>query len=156
MTRATEILRQAGGNVALRATAWPQRLAILEDRRRTDLFQRARPYVAPDLVQAINAFRGLCPVLDSDACRRDMRAAEGREVELVRAWLDASDFEDDTQEAWFQHAQDQHGITATEDGWFAGDTFFCLVQPTRPGQRGGRAVAQWHLGYRNLVPRRGG
>ncbi len=148
MTRATEILRQAGGYVALRATAWPQRLAILEDRRRTDLFQRARPYVAPDLVQAINAFRGLCPVLDSDACRRDMRAAEGREVELVRAWLDASDFEDDTQEAWFQHAQDQHGITATEDGWFAGDTFFCSLHEVWYSQRAqaNEVVVRWRNG----------
>ena len=125
MTRATEILRHAGEYVALRATAWPQRLAILEERRRIDLFQRARPYIAPDLAQAIHAFRGLCPILDSDACRHDMRAAEGREVELVRAWLDASDINDETQNAWFQHAQDRHGITATEDGWFTDDTFFC-------------------------------
>lgn len=125
MTRATDILRRAEGCVALRATPLFERLAILDDRRRSHLFQRARASVAPDLARAINAFRALCPVLDSYACRRDMQALDGHEAELVRAWLDASDIDDAGKGAWFQHAQDQYGTYFTEDGWFTDDAFFC-------------------------------
>ena len=41
MTHAIDILYDAGGYVALRATSLLKRLAIFEDRRRLEMFQRA-------------------------------------------------------------------------------------------------------------------
>ncbi len=125
MTRAIDILRHAGGYVVLRATNLFERLAILEDRRRIQAFHQARPNIAPDLAQVLDAFRGLCQVINGEAYDRDVQALNHQEAELVRAWLDASDIDDDAQEAWLERAHEQHGIYVTEDGWFTDEVFYC-------------------------------
>ena len=148
MTRATEILRHAGGYVALRATAWPQRLAILEDRRRIDLFQRARPQVASDLARALGAFRGLCRLLDNRTTSRDILALNGSGLELVRAWLDVSDISGAEQDAWFERAHERHGIAVTEDGWFTDEIFVCELHdiPYSRRTQSFEVVVRWRNG----------
>ena len=148
MTRALDILHDAGGYVAPRATNLFKRLAIFEDRRRLEIFQRARPQVAPDLAQVLNAFRGLCPVIDSSTSSRDMIALKDSESDLVRAWLDASDIIDTAQDAWFERARDKHGITVTEDGWFTDDAFVCELHDVWYSRRAqaNEVVVRWRHG----------
>ena len=148
MTHAIDILHDAGGYVALRATRLPKRLAILEDRRRLELFQRARPHVAPDLAKVLNAFRGLCPVVDSTTCSRDIVVLKDSETDLVRAWLVISDITDTAQDAWFQRAQEQHGIYITEDGWFTDQTFYCDLHDVWYSRRAqaNEVVVRWRNG----------
>ncbi len=151
MTHAIDILRHAGGFVVLRATELFERLAILEDRRRTQSFHRARPHIAPDLAQAIEAFRGLCPDLDCEAYSDDVQALNHHETELVRAWLDASNIDGEAQEAWLQHAFDQHGIHVTEDGWFTDEVFCCELHDVWYSRRtvSHDVVVRWRSGIQD-------
>ena len=125
MTQATQALRRGGGCVPARATNLFARLAFHEDRRRLDLLQRARPEVPLDLAHALDAFRPLCADLSSTACANDMQVLNNREVDVVRAWLEASGFDGAEQEDWFQRAEEHHGLYVTEDGEFTDKVFFC-------------------------------
>jgi hypothetical protein len=148
MTRTTQILRQGGACVPPRAASLFARLALFEDRRRLELLQRARPDVPLDLADTLDAFRHLCRDLDNPAAARDMQALDNTEVEVVRIWLEASGFCPDTQEAWFQHAQDHHGLYATEDGEFTDTVFFCELHDawySRRTQSHG-VVVRWRNG----------
>ena len=60
MTIAIEILRHAGEEPRVGACVLFERLAILEDRRRVTLFQRARPSLALALAFTLGVFRPLC------------------------------------------------------------------------------------------------
>ena len=151
MTRAIDTLRQSGGFVDLRATNVFERLAILEGRRRVELFQRARPHAAPDLAHAIGAFRLLCPNLESRACARDAQALSGSEADLVHAWLDISGVAGDDADAWFALARDRQGIYLTEDGWFTDEVFFCELHEVWYSRRtpSHQVVVRWHNGIRD-------
>ncbi len=151
MTRAIESLRHAGGFVDLRATNMFERLAIFEDRCRVELFQRARPHVAPDLARAIGAFRLLCPNLENKTCARDAQALTGREADLVHAWLDSSGIAGDDADAWFEQARDRQGIYLTEDGWFTDEAFYCELHEVWYSRRTSshQVVVRWRNGIRD-------
>ena len=151
MTRAIDSLRHAGGFVDLRATNVFERLAIFEDRRRVELFQRARPHAAPDLTQAIGAFRLLCPYLENRTCARDAQTLSGSEVDRVNAWLAISGIAGDDADAWFEQARDRQGIYLTEDGWFTDEAFYCELHEVWYSRRTSshQVVVRWRNGIRD-------
>ena len=151
MTRAIDSLCSAGGFVDLRATNVFARLAILEDRRRVESFQRAKPHAAPDLARAIGAFRLLCPVLENMTCARDQGALSGSEADRVNAWLDSSDIAGNDADAWFEQARDRQGIYLTEDGWFTDEAFYCELHEVWYSRRTPthQVVVRWRNGIRD-------
>ena len=150
MTLASDILRRAG-DALLRASPWPARLAILEDRRRLKLLQRARPSVPLCLASAINAYRPLCPRLDDEAFDHDARALEGSELSLVMDWLDASGICDSEKDAWLAHAEARCDLHATEDNWFTSRVFFCGLHEVWYSRRtqAHEVVVRWRNGIRD-------
>ena len=139
MTVATEILRHAEDEPRLRAGFLFARLTFHEDRRRRDLLQRARPEVPLALADTLHAFRPLCADLSRPACATDMQALNNSEADVVRAWMDASGFSDVQQYAWFQRAEEHHGLYVTEDGEFTNKAFFCELHDVWYSRR-----TQWH------------
>ncbi len=124
MTNAIQILRRAGGCQDLRATPVLERLAILEDCRRAQEFQRARD-VPFALASSIGAHRFICGSALNSASTRDARALEGIETVIVEDWLDDSGIGGAEAEDWFERAQERLSLQRTEDGWFTAAIFFC-------------------------------
>ena len=105
MSIATEILRHAEDEPRLRACSVLERLAILEDRRRVTLFQRARPSLALALAFTLGVFRPLCRDEDVCAYREDMQVLAGGDLSDVEGWLRESGFDDEASAAWFERAE---------------------------------------------------
>ena len=150
MTRAADILRHAG-EVFLRSMPWPQRLAILEDCRRLELFQRARPEVSLDLVSTIGAYRPLCIDTRSTTCGDDMQRLDGTEWSQVQEWLRASGLADGGQAEWLEAAESRFDLHATEDDWFTDSAFFCELHEVWYSRRiqSHEVVVRWHNGIRD-------
>lgn len=151
MTLATEILRHAG-EVFLRPLAWPGRLAILEDRRRLELFQRARPLVPLTLAATIHAYRPVCADPDNSAFARDAEALKGTEWSEVQEWLQASGLTDGDQAAWQEAAEARFALYPTEDDWFTDAVFFCELHEVWYSRRtqSHEVVVRWHNGIRTV------
>lgn len=150
MTCAADILRHAG-EAFLRSAPWPDRLAILEDRRRLDLFQRARPDLSLALVSRIGAYRPLCIDTRAATCDDDMRSLKGAESSQVRAWLRASGLTDVGQAEWMEVAESRFDLHATEDDWFTDSAFFCELHGVWYSCRtqSQEVVVRWRNGIRD-------
>ena len=127
MTIAIEILRHAGEEPRVGACVLFERLAILEDRRRVTLFQRARPSLALALAFTLGVFRPLCQDEGVCAYREDMQVLAGGDLSDVEGWLRESGFDDEASAAWFERAETACGVYRTEDGWFTDKVFFCQL-----------------------------
>ena len=150
MTLASDTLRRAG-EVFLRSPPWPERLAIFEERRRLDHFQRARPLVSQALVATIHAYRLLCIDCQNTAFADDVRALEGTEWSQVRDWLRTSGLTDAGQADWLEAAESRFGLHATEDDWFTASAFFCELHEVWYSRRthAHDVVVRWRNGIRD-------
>ena len=125
MTVAIEIFRNAEDEPRLRTCSLFERLAILEDRRRVSMFQRARPALELSLPSALDALRPICRDDSADTYTRDMQALSGSDLSDVEDWLRNSGFDGPASAVWFTTAEESCGIYRTEDNWFTEDAFRC-------------------------------
>ncbi len=152
MTLATDILRDAEGDLRLCAGSLFQRLAILEDRRRVSAYQRARPALPLSLAAALGAVRGICRDTASETAIRDMHALAGASLSDLEAWLHNSRFDADACAAWFDRAEEACGIHRTEDGHFTADAFRCELYEIWYSRqtRAIEVVVRWRHGLRTV------
>ena len=150
MTAAIQIFRHAEDGVRLRAGFLFERLAILEDRRRAALLQRARPVLELSLARALQAWRPISPDCAAGQYRADMVSVAGSTLSELEAWLEASGIDEDARFTWFTTAEETCGIYRTEDGWFTDRAFFCELHEVWYSRRtqAHEVVVRWRNGVR--------
>lgn len=150
MTAAIEIFRHAEDCIRLRAGFLFERLAILEDRRRAALLQRARPALEIPLARALQAWRPICCDRAAGQYRADMVLLAGTSLSELDAWLEDSGLDEDARSAWFDHAQDAHGLFRTEDGWFTDRVYLCELHDVWYSRdtASHEVTVRWHNGFR--------